>query len=371
VISVAATPAAPAAAPRIIAPAPYQASFGRVIADLPSGTVRAIVVLNGHPFTSKAARGRRVAFQVALPAKDSTVRVLAVDGRGRQTASAQVAPVFGLPAKAAPRAADSVEDSRLRQRLVALARSFPGTAAVYVHDLVAGTGAAWNARARFPAGSTLKLAIAVEALRSLRGPPAHGSRIDVSIRATIIESDNKAANELEVALGGSTSGGSARVNAMMRSLGLVDSEMYGGYETDEGKSGRPIPIGVDSQPSFPEGKYTTAGDIGRLLEYVYLAAGGRGPLVRAGAFSPAEARYLLYLLVHVADPGKLDRFLPGTAFLAHKAGWIAAARHDNGLVFWPGGAFAATVMTYGRGVGLASDVLAGRIAETALERFRR
>ena len=44
----------------------------------------------------------------------------------------------------------------------------------------------------------------------------------------------------------------------------------------------------------------------------------------------------------------------------HKAGWINAARHDNGLVFWRGGVFVVTVMTYrAGGAGESSDVLAG------------
>ena len=133
------------------------------------------------------------------------------------------------------------------------------------------------------------------------------------MRAMIISSDNAAANQLEVAFGGSTSGGSARVNAMMRSLGLVDSEMYGGYATENPRASAAIPIRVDEQPSIQAGKYTTAADLGRLLQYVYLAAGGRGPLISTygGSFSPAEARYLLYLLVHVTDGGKLDRYLQG------------------------------------------------------------
>ena len=45
-------------------------------------------------------------------------------------------------------------------------------------------------------------------------------------------SDNAAANGTEAYFGGSTSGGSALVNSLMRSVGLVDTEMYGGYELD-------------------------------------------------------------------------------------------------------------------------------------------
>jgi hypothetical protein len=76
----------------------------------------------------------------------------------------------------------------------------------------------------------------------------------------------------------------------------------------------------------------------------------------------------------VRDSPKLDRFVGsqrGVAVL-HKAGWIAAARHDSGLVFWPGGVFVVSVMTWrGSGAGTSSDVMAGRCAEVALARFRR
>lgn len=295
----------------------------------------------------------------------STARATSVRRRGW-------APSTASPA-GAPRRAGSRLDPTLQSRLVRLLRAYSGQAAAYVHNLRTGDGAAWNARARFPAGSTLKLAIAVEALRSTRGPPARGSTLDSLMRSMIEYSDNRAANAIEVAIAGSTSGGSARVNSMMRSLGLVDSEMYGGYELEERPvAARPIPIRADDPPSIPTGKYGAA-DLGRLLADVHLAAGGTGPLIRrfGGAVTPAEARYLLYLLVHVADTGKLDRYLPAPATVAHKAGWIATARHDNGLVYWGGGGFVATVMTYDAGgAGTSSDVLAGRIARAALTRFQ-
>jgi beta-lactamase class A len=374
-IAAVATPAAPAeATPTIIAPAPYQVSFGRVAVALPAGTVRLVVVVNGKRIARRLVKGRRDSVQVALPPKDSTVRVIAVDRRGKERPSARIGPVYGLPPPGAPRNIGSTVDRVLQTRLVGLLRAYPGSAAAYVHNVRTGAGAAWNARARFPAGSTLKLAIAVEALRSVRGPPAHGSSIDSLMRSMILYSDNQAANGLEVAIAGSTSGGSARVNAMMRSLGLLDSEMYGGYEIEERRpAASGIPIRVDEQPSFPMGKYTSAADLGRLLEDVHLAAGGRGPLIRrfGGALEPEEARYLLYLLVHVADHGKIDRFLPRSTTVAHKAGWIDTARHDNGLVYWAGGGFVAAVMTYsGGGAGASADILAGRVAKTALARFQ-
>ena len=88
--------------------------------------------------------------------------------------------------------------------------------------------------------------------------------------------------------------------------------------------------------------------------------------------TPAEARYLLYVLARTGDARKLGRFVRRQgATVLHKAGWIDAARHDAGLVVWQGGIFVAAVMTYRPdGAGVRSDVLAGRVAQAALRCFR-
>jgi hypothetical protein len=215
----------------------------------------------------------------------------------------------------------------------------------------------------------LKLAIAVETLRWLRGKPKPGSYADTLLRRALIYSDNEAANLLEVLVGGSTSGGSARVNTLMRDLGLVDSEMYGGYERSP--AGVSIPRRVDEQPYYGYGKHTSAYDLAQLFAYVHLATEGKGRLARRHRdFTRSDARYLLYLLAHSADHGKLDRFVHGTgAKVLHKAGWITTARHDAGLVYWRGGVFAVAVMTYGTGVGTASDILQGRVVRRTIGRF--
>jgi hypothetical protein len=146
----------------------------------------------------------------------------------------------------------------------------------------------------------------------------------------------------------------------MRALGLRDSLMYGGYESMRrpAAAAPAIPIRVESQPAFGLGKYSTAADLARLARALYLAAAGKGPLLRLGV-SGSEARHLLWLLSHVPDRGKLGRFLGRGATLFHKAGWIPNARHDNGIVVTPEGAFVAAVMTWRSGT---ADVLAGEIA---------
>jgi hypothetical protein len=347
-------------------------SYGFITGRAARGTSRVVVSVDGRTIASKPLRGRRFSLRVALPLGDVTVRVTTIAAEGRR--SSRIVPdVFGLPAAARPRIVRPRHDAGLSRGLQKLARGHNGIAGLYVQSLTGGDGAAWNARARFPAASTLKLGIAATVLATHTGLPPPGSRLDALLRKMLIPSDDAAANSVLVWLGGSTSAGAHRVNALMRSLGLVDSLMYGGYEV-RSPSGA-IPIRVEQQPWFGVGKYTTAWDMAALWRAIWLASGSRGPLRSAQpGFTPADARYLLWVLAHVDDTPKLDRKVTvrsGVAVL-HKAGWISSSRHDTGLVFWRGGVFVASVMTWrAGGSGISSDRLAGQVAATALERFRR
>jgi beta-lactamase class A len=350
-----------------MSPRPYEVSFGSVWGRVGPHTTHVLVRVGGKRRGRVQVQGRHFAVVVPLPRRDVTVRVIAVGPGGHR--STRVGPVFGLPRAASPRLVHAHKEPSIERRLRRLTRRFPGIAASYVEDLTTGGGGAWNAGARFPAASTLKLAIAVTLMRRLRGPPAHDSYLDSTMTRMLDYSDNAAANTLLA-----EAGGAFRVDATMRLIGLRSTYMYGGYLI--GTSA--IPIKTILQPSFGVGKYTTAHDLARLLALVHLASGKRGAMTKRlhAAVSVAEARYVLYKLAHVRDPGKLDRFLPGhRVAVLHKAGWISQARHDAGLVYWPGGVFVAAAMTWNpAGVGVRSDVLAGRIARstlTFLQRHRR
>ena len=363
--------APPLAPPAIEQPGPYQVSYGLVTGRAARGTRVVVISANGRIVATKRLRGQRIWLRVALPTGDVRLAVTTVASGGRRS-SRIVRNVYGLPAAARPRVVRERNDARLARRLRLLAQRYRGTAGLYVQSLTTGAGAAWNARARFPAASTLKLGIAVAVLTRYSGIPPPGSWLDGVLRTMVIPSDDEAANELLVWLGGSTSAGALRVNALMRSIGATNSLMYGGYLTRT-LSGR-IPVRVERQPAFGVGKYTTAWDMAALWRALWLATENRGPLPRAQpGLTRADARYLLWLTAHVRDVPKLDRRVErsrGVAVL-HKAGWISSARHDTGLVFWRGGVFVAGVMTWnGNGAGRSSDVLAGRVAEVALARFR-
>lgn len=330
------------------------------------------VWVDGRKVVSRPLRGRRFSLRVSLPTGDVTVQVTAL-GEGGRRSSAVVREVFGLPSASRPRVVRARQDPVLARRLRALARDSSGITGYYVQSLTGGSGAAWNAKARFPAASTLKLAIATTVLAEHPGLPPPGSHVDRLLREMIIPSDDASANALLIWLAGSTSSGAYRVNALMRSIGLTDSLMYGGYLTRT--LADTIPVRVDLQPSFGVGKYTTAWDMTSLWRAIWLASGGEGRLrTRQAGFTPADARYLLWILAHVTDAPKLDASIRrdrGVAVL-HKAGWISSSRHDTGLVFWRGGVFVAGVMTWSSGgAGLASDRLAGRVAALTLDRLRR
>ena len=171
----------------------------------------------------------------------------------------------------------------------------------------------------------------------------------------LVYSDDRSANELLEVLGGSTSGGSARVNAMMRALGLADSDMYGGYLIEDSLVRSRDPARDRGRPSFI-GKATTAWDLARLERALHLAAGARGALIWRfrGAFTPSDARYLMYLLAHSRTRGGLNGRPRRRRTVLHKAGWITKARHDSGLLYSPHGAFVVAVLTWnGRGRRLA------------------
>jgi hypothetical protein len=369
---------APLPPPAIEQPAAYQLSYGVVAGTAAPGTRRVIVRVGSRTVADKPLGHRHFQLRITLPPSETTVEVITVGRDGRRS-RATVPHVLGASGASSPVLRAPRNDVALQRTVQQLAQRFGNTSAIYVQELTTGAGAAWNARATFPAASTLKLAIAVTALARTEGTPVSGSTLDRLLRQMLTYSDNAAANGTEAYFGGSTSGGSSLVNSLMRSVGLVDTEMYGGYELDA--FGDPprylagaIPLRVDSQPSWGPGKKSSAFDLASLLRDVWLASGGRGPLrAQQSGFTPADARYLLYLLAHVRDPGKIDREVGklGGVRVLHKAGWIDVARHDNGIVLWRGGAIVVTVMTYRPGgAGVASDVLAGKVAAAALRRFR-
>ncbi len=353
--------------PVLAAPAAREASFGRISGTVQPGTYRVVVRVNGRDQGSGRVDGKKFDLQVNLPPRDATIEVVAEDALGN-SATTRIQKVLGLPAADAEVAEGTHEDSGLAAAVDELVDGFPATSAVYVENLQTGAGAAWNATARFPAASTVKLAIAIETLRVLSDRPEEGSALDVLLRDMLVDSDNGAANALLRWIGATESGGAEQVNRTLAALDLEDSHLYGAFLT--ASTGPPIPLETESEPEFA-GKYTSAWDLAQLFRFVHLAAQGEGPLLGLeGTFEASDARAILWFLAHSSDHGKLDRLLGKRTIVAHKAGWVSDARHDAGLVYTPRGAFIAVVMTYtGGGAGESSDLLAARVAKAVQKRL--
>lgn len=166
-------------------------SFGRVAVKVGAGTSSLAVRSGGKVIARRAVRPgpRRISLQ--LPAGRFRGRIEAW-GPGGRTPSKSFGVVV-LPA--ASRTAAGLpgrRDDRLQRELRSLVRSQPSISGLYVQHLGSGCGAAVNAGAMFPAASTLKTAILLEAVRSAKGRPsrAQGRRLD----QMILSSDDKAAN---------------------------------------------------------------------------------------------------------------------------------------------------------------------------------
>ena len=165
----------------------------------------------------------------------------------------------------------------------------PGVRAVWMRGMASGDAASYNAGARFTAASTLKLGILMTSLAHNSRNPVNGP-VWGAYKRMVLDSDNASANSVEVQMGGSTSGGSAMVNAFCRRLGCRDTDMYGGYIPNTGRRAiRPVRgaptagvargrrrrchrCGPSAAPSIGTyGKHTTAHDLG-----VLAAGAGRG-----------------------------------------------------------------------------------------------
>ena len=168
------TPSPPPRPPVIERPAAYEVSYGVVQGIAARGTRRVVVRIDGKVVRELPLRGRTFSLDVPLPQREVRVRVETVDARGRH-AGRTVPHVLGLPHAARPVERALRLDRRLERDVRGLVDGYPGDAGVYVENLATGAGAAWNARATFPAASTLKHAIAVTLLGRLAGPPPRGS----------------------------------------------------------------------------------------------------------------------------------------------------------------------------------------------------
>jgi beta-lactamase class A len=219
---------------------------------------------------------------------------------------------------------------------------FRGSLSYYVEDLQTGRAIVWNEHQQQPAGSIIKLPIAVALFeQELAGKvrledevvleaadKAGGSgvlrRTRVGTRLTVASllelmlqrSDNTATNMLTDLLG------LEEINAACRRQGLASTCMPRYIMDLEARDNR-----VEN--------YTTAADMARLLKALY----GRRILDEA-----SSARLLEILKgQHVRD--RLPRYLPPGVVIAHKTGLMKDACHDVGIIYGRDHDYVVAVLT--------------------------
>ena len=315
-------------------------AFAAITVRLGAGTRRIEVQRDGRIIVRRDVPAGPRRLSVRLPAGSGAVRVRASGATGARwsaTARIRVLPPSARRAGRWP----GVVDAHLQRDVDRLVAGMPAIAGVYVQDMVSGCGASQNADARFPAASTLKAAILVDAVR--RGRAAElGPLLDRMIR----DSDDRAANQVLTALGGgSGEAGAAGVTDTLHRLGLTRSLVRRPYIIEDAR--RPLPITTVRSPALFTNFVTTPYELARLMVAIHRGAIGRGGVARLGIGPRAARVELLARLLDVRDTSKLVAgAVPAGVPVAHKTGYTQEVKHDGGVIYLARGPVAAAVMTW-------------------------
>jgi hypothetical protein len=263
------------------------------------------------------------------------------DVRPRSWRGGRDVPRFVPPAVAR---GERERDRAVAGRLEAIGRSYRGWAAFWVHDLSTGSWAGWNADARFPAASTVKLGVLAAALARGHGPR---SPLWYDLRQLAGWSSNLAANRATRLVGGERA-----VAAALRRLGARASTYPGPY-----RAGTSSALDAPKPPPHGHVRVTTAHDLGRILYAFHAAAAGNSYVERTTGLSRAQAQRGVALLVHSVRGGLIEPYT--SAPTAHKEGWISDLRASAAIVYGRTPKI-VVVLAYRPGIGEAEARALGR-----------
>ncbi|MCB0880905.1 MAG: serine hydrolase [Thermoleophilia bacterium] len=320
-------PAAP-----VVAPAPVV--YGSIAVRTGGGTRLLVPTVDGRALPALRVRPGPRRLAVRLPSGHWRVRVRAVGLRGARASG--VHDVWVLPARAHTAGTSRGRVDRVLQRRVqALSAGAPFVNGIYARNLVTGCGAAVNAGAPFPAASTLKAAILLDAVRRPHGEPA------ALLDRMIIDSDDVAANQvLGMQGGGDALAGAAGVTATMRAAGMTRSLVRRPYIIDQER----IPVDALAQPELYTNYVATPYDLATLMVGLHQASIGRGPVRRMGVGPMVTRREITRRLLSVRDRSKIVAGVPASMPVAHKTGYTTEIKADAGIVYAPRGPIVLSVM---------------------------
>ncbi len=344
----------------IVSPGPGEASDGRIVLVAPEQVRRVRLSLDGEPASVRILARRdgdgRVRFELQTGAVDrdgAGLELEALDAGGASLGRAQVADIHLLGRAAFDPVKGLRRDGAATAQALGITRSVAPPVGISVACLGSGRFAEAGAKRSTRAGSTLKVAILLAAFADDEGNPTRRA-VSATHRRAIVDSDNEAANQVLVTVGGgSAAAGTRRVNELMARIGLRQSVLDGPYVVTSGRSR----------------KTTSASDLRLLVSALHQTArNGTGRLGDLGV-SRREARVLVGLMAAATYPGLVREHVPGP--VAHKAGWLDDQQNDAAIVFGGrGGPCVIGITTEGLSFG-AADALGGRLAKEVLPLLRR
>jgi hypothetical protein len=258
----------------VTAPAEREISFGHVAGRVRAGDWAVVIRADEKLLAVKRVAGGSFDFVVALPRRDTTVRVSLYGPHWKAARwTATIQHVLGCRGR--PTACGrGAHDGALQRTSECRCGGFPVRAASTSRISSAGTARPGNAAGKGSRPSpTLKPRDPrSRALRAQPGKPPPGRTSTRWLRRMLTWSDNDAREPGRVAL----RRGNARWTGLLHGIGSATDVDGRRVPPRHQRWRRPIPLRVESQPSFPCCKYTTACDLARLLTDVHLAAGGQG-----------------------------------------------------------------------------------------------
>lgn len=341
----------------LLEPRPFAVSFGDVVAAAPAGVDGAVLYANGVSAGPLGIDGGRARGRIVAPAGRYALEVRFTRG-GVPAGSARSTGVWLLPISAGGAVRDPSRDTGLQDALRAEAKRFPGISGIWVHDLASGASAGWNAGARFPAASTVKLGVLGAALRRTGAQP-EGSALFHDLQGIAGWSSNLGANRLL-----RTVGGTGPVQAQLFRLGATTSTYPGPYIVATALP----PVDAPDPPPRVSRRLTTAYDLGAVLTTLHQAALGDPATLARSRMTRSQARLGLGLLLSSEQRGDnrglLSDAVGGSIPMAQKQGWISSARHTAAIVYTAHGPVVVVVLTYRPGITRAAAAALGRAVLT-------
>ncbi len=344
-----------AAARRIDDPASFEAFFGAVRARAPRAAATATVSFGGRIVARPAIENGWLRTRISAPPARGTLVVTFLSAGGAVVGRATSRAVWLLPQSAAVAVPGMTRDRTVAAALARTAATFRGISSIYTHDIVTGRQAGFNDTARFPAASSVKLAVLTAALKRL-GPRPEDRAAFSDLQALTAWSSNLAANRLLAMVGGP-----AIAEAELRRLGARSSTYPGNYI---------VGTAFTRAPPAVSSRLTTARDLGAVLVTLQRAALGQPRARASSGLTIHEARVALGLLLSSQAAGDniglLRPALGPDVPIAQKQGWLDDVRITAAIVYTQRGPRVVVVCAYALDLSLGTATTFGRRVVAAL-----